>query len=184
MTQISSNWRPPPQPSPGVPREGDKTQNRACAMLLLIYAIIVGLYLCAAADANPSQTDVFRSIHDNVSESDGSAGKVLALMGGGAVLLITLAYFSQRQKKQTTPKSLRSPSKLLREMRKAVVLRNAEVKNLRVVADQTDRGDGEPITSPLVLLLCPSVLAKASRDRQSKADPKIINQVIRKAMKR
>ena len=184
MTQISSNWRPLPQPSPGVPGEGDKTQNRACAMLLLIYAIIVGLYLCAAADANPSQNDVFRSIHDNVSESDGSPGKVLALMGGGAALLITLAYFSQRQKKQTTPKALRSPSKLLREMRKAVVLRNAEVKNLRAVADQTDRGDGEPITSPLVLLLCPSVLTKASRDRQSKADPKIINQVIRKAMKR
>jgi len=69
-------------------------------------------------------------------------------------------------------------------MRKAIVLRNAEVKNLRIVAEQTDRGDGEPIASPMVLLLCPSLLAKASRDRQSKADPKIINQVIRKVIKR
>jgi len=81
MTEMSTSW------APIVPFA--RRQNRACAMLLLIYAIIVGLYLCAAADASPSQNDVFRSIHDNVSESDGTAGKVLALMGGGAVLLIT-----------------------------------------------------------------------------------------------
>ena len=157
------------------------TRSKSSGIILLgLYALIVALYLCSTANAKPTQQDVFKSIEDNVSESDGSGMKVLLLAMAGVGLLVLVAMFSRRQQRPPAPKSLRSTGKLLKEVRRRVPLKSSEIKQLKAVAEQTSRGDGEPLSSPLVLLLCPSVLAKSAQDPDSRADRKTISQVLRK----
>jgi hypothetical protein len=48
--------------------------------------------------------------------------------------------------------------KLLKEIAKSAHLRPREVKRLKILADDVGRRRGEPLASPLVLLLCPSLM--------------------------
>ncbi|HEY8667905.1 MAG TPA: hypothetical protein VIL86_14675 [Tepidisphaeraceae bacterium] len=117
---------------------------------LIALAAGAGATLFAAvAFAAPTQEEVFRSIQENVSEpADG--GKVLGVIAAGAALLILLLLFSQRYQRKATPKALNHPGKLLKEVLKAVPIRGADIKRLKILAEQKE------ISSPLVLLLCPS----------------------------
>ncbi len=57
---------------------------------------------------------------------------------------------------------------------RTVDLRPAEVKQLKMLADDQN------VSSPLTLLLCPSVLAKAVKAKPGKVDRKIMIAVARK----
>ncbi len=134
----------------------------------------------AIASAAPTQEEVFRSIQENVGESANS-GHVLALFADGAGVLILLAVFSQRPNRVVAPKTLHHQGKLLKEIMKSVPLRSAELKQLKMLAEESARRDGvEPLQSPLTLLLCPSVLAKALRSRPAKLDRKVLAGIVRK----
>ena len=158
--------------------------RRSYLVLAMLYAFIVGLYLCSTASAKPTQQDVFRSIEDNVGESHDSGGKILLFIGGGALLLVILAAVGRRQQHQASPKALNHPGKLLKEIRPLIKLKNSELKQLRLVAEQTPLADSGPMTSPLTLLLCPTILARAVQDRRSRIDRKLVTNLIRRIVSR
>lgn len=122
---------------------------------------VVGLValLSSRVLAAPTQEDVFRSIHHNVTTGPES-GKLIAVLFGGAAVAILLVLFSHRAKRQAAPKALNHQGKLLKEMQKSLSLKSAEVKRLKALAEQ------KQCSSPLTLLLCPSLLPRPARKRE------------------
>jgi hypothetical protein len=139
---------------------------------LLICAFVV--LLTCHARATPSQQDVFKSIQDNVGESKTDSSKLLIFMCGGAGFLIILAIFNQREKRVTSPKPLHHAGKLTKEVLKGLPLRPKELKQLTLLANLTPGPDGQPLSSPVTLMLCPSLLAKAIQNKSSKVDRRIL----------
>jgi hypothetical protein len=140
-----------------------------------IYAI-VGLSLGLIAStlhANPTQEDVFKSISDNMSEKSDS-GQFLAIMAaiaGGAILI---AVFSKRKERVNTPKVLNHQGKLLKEVLRTTSLKPAEARLLKSL------GESQSLDNGLVMLLCPSVLEKALREKNGKVERKVAMQLARK----
>jgi len=136
------------------------------------------------ASAQPTQEEVFQSIKDNVGPSQTDYSKLLPYVLAGMGLVILLVLVSQRKRQETaTPKPLNHQGKLLREVLKTVPLRAAELKQLRMLADARE----QRLTSPLTLLLCPSLLAQAVHARQAqgskgkgKLDRKAVIELARK----
>ena len=139
----------------------------------------------AFVSAAPTQEDVLRSISQNVNESSGG-GKLLAVFAGGAGILLLLAVLQQRQQRESRPRSVQHPGKLLKEVMKTVPLKPAEMKQLKLLVERKRGGDedeaaGEPVVeNPLTLILCPSVLVRAMRNPPPKVDRKVIAQLARK----
>ena len=77
------------------------------------------------------------------------------------------------------PKAVNHAGKLLKELQKAVGIRPAEVKQLRILADASD-DQGTPLDNPLVLLLCPSLLAKTMRGNPPRVDRKIVGGIAKR----
>ena len=161
-----------------MPRRG--SSKRSFLILALFYALLLGLYLCSTASAKPTQQDVFRSIEDNVGESNESGSKMLLFLGAGVALVLLLALFTRRKGQQEPTKALNHPGKLTRKLCSALSLKKQEMKQLKLLADQTTTGDEQPLTSPLVLLLCPSVMVKAVQSKSPKLDRKVLAQLIRR----
>ena len=122
-----------------------RTQRRAIARrvprLSFILAFCILHSASSRASAAPSQEDVFRSIQQNVGErpSDGSKGLALLLGGAGgadhgaAGRVARAARGSRRRGRSTTP------GKLLREVMKTVPLKPKELKQLKLLADETQQ---------------------------------------------
>jgi hypothetical protein len=122
--------------------------------------------------AQPKQSDVFKSISDNVSGT--SDPKIFyAVMLGIAVVVFLLVVNSALRNRQSKPRGVNHQGKLLKEMLKRVSLRKSEVRALRTIAAE------QGCTSPLTLVLCPSLLAKGINAR-GKADRKSAMTVARK----
>ncbi len=121
----------------------------------------------------PTQEEVFKSIGDNVGSST-DPKKFFAFLAGVAGLIILLAVLSKRKQRQVTPKTLNHQGKLMKEILRQVDLRPAEIRQLRMLADAQD------VESPLTLLLCPSMLAKAVKERSGKVDRKVLMSVAKK----
>lgn len=129
--------------------------------------------------ATPTQEEVFRSISQNVSESDGSGRMLLAFIVTGAAVIMLLALFSSRNTRAATPKSLNHSGKLLKEISKSISLRPVEIKQLKLLAE-AERNAGVNLENPLVFLLCPSALTTAMRSNRVKVDRKVIGGLARK----
>jgi hypothetical protein len=111
------------------------------------------------ASAGPTQEDVFKSINENVGQTvDGT--KVLAVLAAGAGIVIILVLFNRRQVREAIPRPLNHQGKLMREMMKTAGLKPAEARQLKVLADQLAAA-GEPLESPITLMLCPSLMQRA-----------------------
>jgi hypothetical protein len=151
-----------------------------------IFATILAAMLAMAAMApvamaKPTAGDVFKSIQDNVNDSsDDSMRGALPWICAGAGLVIILAIFSKRQSKQASPAPINNPNRLAREVLKAVPIKPHEYKQVKIVADETTLGTDQNVCSPLVLLLCPSILMKAARNRESRADRQVLLQILKK----
>jgi uncharacterized protein YneF (UPF0154 family) len=118
-----------------------------------------------SALASPTQEDVFKSIQNSENESvDG--GKVLAVLAIAVGLVIVLTLFSRRQKREAVPKALNHQGKLMREMMKTAGLKSSEVRQLKALADEIAAA-GEPLESPLTLMLCPSLIRKSGQQAAS-----------------
>ena len=122
--------------------------------------------------AQPKQSDVFKSISENVSGT--SDPKIFyAVMLGIAIIVFVLVVNSALRNRQSKPRGVNHQGKLLKEMLKRVSLRKSEVRALRTIAAE------QGCTSPLTLVLCPSLLAKGINAR-GKADRKSAMTVARK----
>jgi len=150
--------------------------RRAGVAVLVLFTLYSSRF-ASPASAKPSQEDVFRSIQQNVGQRSDDSGKGLALLlGGAAALIMVLLIGSRVRRMQSVPKVIDRPKKLLREVMKAVPLKPKELKQLKILVDE----GGEPVQSPLTLILCPSVLARALKNRPAKVDRAVIAQVVRK----
>ena len=134
------------------------------------------------ARATPSQAEVFKSISDNVNQPTDGGRVVFWLCVGGGVFIV-LALISQRQRRVAAPKPWLHHGKLLKEVVKALPLRRSEIKQLSALADVTRQPDGQPVNSPLTLLLCPSVLARGINNKALKVDRRVLAGVYKKLAK-
>lgn len=155
------------------------------ALVLCSFALITH-HSASPAEAAPSAEDIFRSVADDGRGRGQDRGHATALLmcgAGGLILLLLLG--TRRAKRQAAPQPLNHSRKLMREMMKAVPLRRAELKQLKLLAEASASGGGgdalgEPVHSPLTLLLCPSVLARALKNRPPKVDRAVIARIVRK----
>lgn len=144
---------------------------------------LIGLFgLIITCAAGPSQEDVFKSISQNVGNTNDSKMVLIFLMVT-AGFIILLVIFNQRKQNMIAPKVLNHHGKLMKEVSRGLSLRPAEIKQLRLLADETTGRGGEPVSSPLSLLLCPSVLAAAAKSRRTAANQKVLEQIRRKMLK-
>jgi hypothetical protein len=160
-----------------------KMQNRRRAgmprVCFLLLFCILHFSLCIQCPAVPSQSDVFKSIKENVSETEGSGKTMLAVAVGAVAVVLLLVLLNYRSKRQATRKPVNHQGRLLKEIAKRIGLRPAELRQLKLLAD-AERRANQPIESPLVFLLCPSVFTSAMRAQRVKVDRKIMGGIARK----
>ena len=151
----------------------DEIKKIAMWMILILFSSFI-LLPSSFALATPRQQDVLRSIGDDGTENV-DTGKLLLVVFGIVTVLIVIAMRSQRQqKKAAAPKALNHQGKLVKEVVKHVNLKPAEIKQLKILSESKD------LSSPLVLLLCPSLLTAAVKENSGKIDRQVIIAVARK----
>jgi hypothetical protein len=114
--------------------------------------------------------DFYKSTHESMSREP-EAGRVLAMVLCALVLLVVLVVLQQRRRRQAAPKPVSHQGRLLKEIVRKLPLKQGEVRMLRQLAEE------QSCASPLVLLLCPSVLAR-SLEGKSPAQRQTIAQVV------
>jgi hypothetical protein len=146
----------------------------------IFISLIFLALLVAPLSAKPTQSEVFKSIQDNVSESDGSNAKLVPWVCGAVGLILVVAFFSRRQTLQTTPKTLNNPNRLAKEILKLTPLKPRELKQIKLAAEETRGKDEKMLTNPMVLLLCPSLLSRAVANRATRADRRTLAHLLKK----
>src|SRR5206468_5284536 len=99
------------------------------------FASASAFLIAKTALAAPSQGDVFRSIKDNVGQST-DPRKLLAFLIGAVAVVALLTVFSHWRKQEVAPKVLNHQGKLLKELSAAVNLKPAELKQLKLLAEE------------------------------------------------
>ncbi|MFI5381004.1 MAG: hypothetical protein ACHRHE_17025 [Tepidisphaerales bacterium] len=97
--------------------------------------------------------DFYRSTRESLNEAP-DTGRVIALLALAAVLLIVLAVLHARYSRQAVPLRVNHQGRLTKAVGKALSLKSDELAQLAKAAQEQN------LASPLVLLLCPSLLAK------------------------
>jgi hypothetical protein len=116
--------------------------------------------------AQLKQEDVFKSISDNVGST--ADPKVLyAVMLGAVAFILLMVVLNKKKQRVATPRAVNHQGRLTRELLKRVPLKKAELKQLKIAAQE------QGYESPLTLVLCPSLLAK-SVNAGGKADRKTL----------
>lgn len=147
--------------------------------LLLAFLLAVMLIPLAVHGA-PSQNDVFKSIQDSMgTPQEFDYRPVLLLVAGGGLIVLLLAASSRRQQSARSPQPVNSSSRLMKEILREIPLKPAEMKQLKLLAGAVKNPTPDQ-TNPLVLLLCPSVMAKGLQGAGNKIDRKTVAQIVRK----
>jgi hypothetical protein len=122
---------------------------RRSAITLCVFTFLA----CATAQATPTVEEITRSFSQNMDQEP-DYGRVIPWLFGLAGAVVVVIYFRQRQKREAVPRALNHPGKLLREVVKIAEIDPVEMKRLKLLAAEHD------YSSPLTLLLCPSLLAQ------------------------
>ena len=126
----------------------------------------------AAVLAQLKQADVFKSISENVSGNSDPTVFYAVMLGIAGVIFVAVVVNALR-KREPRPRGVNHQGKLLKEVLKRVPLKKGEVRALRTIAAE------QGCSSPLTLVLCPSLLAKGINAR-GKADRKSAMALARK----
>jgi hypothetical protein len=129
--------------------------------------LCVLLFAASVAHGEPTQQDVLHSINDSIGDSIDMT-KLLGAAGLVASVAMLISLLNYRHKQRATPKVVNHSGKLLKEITRRVNLKAIEVKQLRMLADS------QHVSSPLVLLLCPSLLEKAVKQNGERVDRRIV----------
>jgi hypothetical protein len=114
--------------------------------------------------------DVFRSTQENMTQTP-TVSHLTAFFLGVVALVILLIVLQQFYKRSVVLKPINHHGRLLKELAKSLPLKSAEIKQLKRLAEQ------QSYSSPLTLLLCPSLLSKAIESR-SPSDRKSLDKLI------
>ena len=143
-----------------------------------VFLLASGFWLLASSpspcSAQPTQDAVLRSIGENIDQQHGDPRKLLALLAGGAGLAVLLVVLSNRERRAATPRAINHQGKLLGEMTRAAGLRRGEVRQLKLLAEQLG------LSSPVALLLCPSLLEQAVARRVGGVDARVLANLARR----
>jgi len=148
-------------------------RSKLAGWLLVLCSSFIIHHSSFTASAAPTQEEVLKSIGDNVGQSI-DPGKLLAAVFGVAAFVILIALVGQRRKRIIAPKALNHQGKLLKEIAKSVNLKPGEIRQLKQLADD------QQLSSPLLLLVCPSMLGKAVKSGGTKVDRHTLNSIARK----
>jgi hypothetical protein len=116
--------------------------------------------------------DVFKSTKENMSQEAGPE-RLIALAVGALAIIILLIFLQYRRKAESMAKPLNNQHRLIRDMTRTLALKDAEMRQLQQLADE------QSCSSPLVLLMCPSLMAKALANKSAE-QKKAIAPMIRK----
>ena len=167
-----------------VKREDGVTRSGVASAVALSLIVLAVALAVLPAGAQPTQEEVFKSIGENVNEPVDS-GRVLGVIAGIAGVVVLVAVVGQRRGRDASPKALHHPGKLWKEVARAVSLKGAEVKQLKaIVQDVLPKAGGEAPESPLTLLLCPSLLARAAEVRSDKVDRRLVAGLVKRLVGR
>jgi hypothetical protein len=157
---------------------------RVMAAALLTTQLLTCSLLLAPARAQPTQEEVFRSIGENVNEPVDS-GRVLGVLAGMAGVILLVAVIGQQRKRVAAPKPLHHHGKLLKEVLGSITVKSAELKQLKTIVQEAKVRGGHGIPeSPLTLLLCPSLLARAVKENPGKVDRPVVAGLVRRLVGR
>ena len=115
-----------------------------------------------------TQDEAIAAIRRQVSAGSTADPAGLYAWLAGAALLLALLLLVMRLRRGRgapahRPQALHDPRKLLRELRQQGVLTRSQIRTFRRQSAQVSRRAGVPITSPLVLALCPSLRRRDQR---------------------
>jgi hypothetical protein len=166
------------QPKKSVPRVPARFTLHFPLFSMALLCMTIGL--AAPALAKPTQNDVFKSIQDSVNDSGAGGGSPTPWICAGAGVILLLAIFGRQKKAPAAPKPLNNAGRLMREIMRTLPLKPGEIKQLRTLADETPLPGDEALSSPLVLLLCPSAINKALTSDSTRGDRKTLVQLLKK----
>ena len=156
--------------------EGKSQKSESCNRPLRC-VVALSLAFCvfsgAIASAAPRQDEVFRSIQDNLGERTDPTKFVAVLCVGVAVVLLVVVA-NRWRKRQDRPRAINHHGRLTRELSKQVNLKPAEMRQLKLLAEQ------QQVENPMTLLLCPSLLVKAAKQNPDKLDRKVVANLLRR----
>jgi hypothetical protein len=129
--------------------------------------------LCTLPLANPTQEEVFQSINSQMTTPvDLSKAVPYLLVAVASAIMIGL--YNYHRKRRANPGRLNNPAKLSREICRHVNLRTAELKQLKILADEQE------VEYPFTLILCPSLLGKAIRSPSPRVDRAVVRAIVEK----
>jgi hypothetical protein len=98
--------------------------------------------------------DVFKSTKESMSQEAGPE-RLIALGLGALAVVVLLVFLQYRRRAESVAKPLNNQHRLIKEMTRTLALKDGEMRQLQELADE------QTCSSPLVLLMCPSLMAKA-----------------------
>jgi flagellar biosynthesis component FlhA len=128
----------------------------------MMLALLISFSSGILAQRNVKLEDVFKHTQESMADEPG-AERLIALMLGGVAVIVLLIVLQARRKPESLPKPVNNQNRLLKEMMKTLPLKDAEMKQLKQLADE------QQCSSPLVLLMCPSLMAKALASKSPEA---------------
>lgn len=106
---------------------------------------------------------------DSIRQGMGRSVDIQLLAWVGVLVLVivaVLSFISRRTSVRQRAATLNNAGRLIKEVSREIDLKPAELKKLRALADQLDRSmPSSADRNPLLLLLCPSQLAKAMKKK-------------------
>jgi hypothetical protein len=153
-------------------------RRRPRARLALVAFTLAFIVRPLSLLAQPTQDEVLRGISRGMDQQSGDPSKMLALLAAAAGLAVLLVVLGYRRQREVAPKALNHHGKLLKELSKALSLKPAEVRQLKLLAE------GQDLASPLTLLLCPKMLARAAQEHPGRVDHNAVASIARKLERR
>jgi len=135
-------------------------------------ASIIQFHLQMLAAGQVKLEDVFKSTKESMNQEAGPE-RLIALALGALAVVALLIFLQYRRKAESMTKPVNNQNRLIREMTRTLALKDAEMRQLQEMANE------QSCSSPLVLLMCPSLMAKGLANKSAE-QKKAIAPMIRK----
>lgn len=129
-----------------------------CPSMLAVLALTVALWPAPAwASGNRTPEEFFQGMRENLTQRVDTR-MIFWVIGGAVALVALLAGLQALLRRQAAPRVLHSPARLQRDIAKLAGISRADLNHLSDLARQ------QKLSSPLLFLICPSLLEKAMRE--------------------